>query len=542
MKKIIFAVLLLLVAAWAGATWLIGSGIEKGVNTFYETAETRIAESGNSGVEMQPGEIKRSFLASDATTEVRLTTVPMDDASVTVHTKLYHGPLMFTPDGIKVGSTYSVSTIDTSGFPAEVQSVIAKGFDDEEPVRFTMLFGFGGDVDMTMEMPLFRHLFDEADGAQSKVEFDGMTLKAKGSAKPGSETSGTIELGEIKISNDAKQSSFRTETGTGEFEGTTNDNMIGYSGTASFNIPGIKSTSAGTEFNFKDVGLSAESTVDPDTKAVNASVRYEFASASTSDPDGPVGAVFKQLGDGGYIDYKIENWNLEALKKVQSAQAEMTQIQAETMSAMMAAKPDDNFDPDQAAAKLDGLADQAIDGLLELFQPGMLFEFRAKLGDGDSRSDLKLGIAVADGAVEATKAKTLGQIVDGLLVDIDVRLSKAMLPEGMAEMFLAQPIQTGMIEDRGDYFRGTAELKNSKVSVNGNEFPVLEQARPFLESEQGMAGFRDGIKQGLMGGMGGGAAAGNANIPADMDRSADPAAPMPAPDADAAPVPDASQQ
>jgi len=541
MKKIIFAVLLLLVAAWAGATWLIGSGIEKGVQNFYDTAELRIAESGNNAVAMEPGDIQRSFFASDATTKVSLTTVPMDDATVTVHTKLYHGPVMFTSDGVKVGSTYAVSTVDTSEFPAEVQEVISKGFDDEEPVRFTMLFGFGGEVDMVMEMPLFRYVFDEPDGGQSKVEFAGMTVNASGTAKGDGETVGNLEIGEIKITNDAKQSSFTTEVGTGEFEAMKSDTMVGYTGTATFNIPEIKAGNAGGELSFKDVGLSADSSVDPESGGMNAAVRYEFASASTSDPDGPVGAVFEQLGDGGYIDYKIENWDLEALQKFQEAQTEMTQIQVDMMSAMMGGESDDDFDPEKAGEKLDKLADQAIDGLLELFKPGMLFEFRTKLGDGESRSDLKLGIAVADGAVAASKADTLGQIVNGLLVDIDVRLSKTMLPPGLAEMFLAQPIQAGMIEDRGDYFRGTGELKDSKVSVNGNEFPILQQVQPFLDSPDGMAGFRQGMKQSLMGSLGGAGGAA-ADLPADMDEEAPAPAPNPAPAPAPAPAPGAAPE
>ena len=188
---------------------------------------------------------------------------------------------------------------------------------------------------------------------------------------------------------------------------------------------------------------------------------------------------------------------------------------------------------------------EATDGVLELFRPGMLFEFRIKLGDGESRSDLKLGVTVVDGAVTAAKAATLGEIVNGLVIDVDVRLSKSMLPEGLAEMFLAQPIQTGMIEDRGDYFRGTGELKDSKVSVNGNEFPVMEQMRPFLDSEEGMAGFRQGMKKSFMGGIGADgvgdpAAAGGADMNQDANpgESTPPTTPTPAPEA----APDAQQQ
>jgi len=541
MKKIILGVLLLLVAAWAGATWLIGKGVDEGVQSFYEQAELQMAESGEKRVKLEGGGIEGGFLSSTATTDLKLDMPPFNQGEgeadkLTFNTKIYHGPVMFTPDGVKIGSVYSVSTLDLSQFPEKFQEFVAKGFDDETPVKIAALFGFGGAVDSTATMPLFRHIKEEADGSTSIIDFAGFNAEAHGTTEAGSAVSGSFKIGEFNIKNETRKKTLTISASEGEVDIEEVVDGIALASSSKFTVPEIKSSDEAKQYSIKDVTLRSESTADVSDNTISGLGRIEIGSASGGEPGGMTTGLVKQLGDGGYIEFEFKGWNLEALQDIQKNLSESSELQVELAKRKVAG----DADTAKLEAEIEKNNAAGAESLLSLFRPGFSWDLRTKVGDGETRTDLQLGIGYAKGAIPMAEATTLRPIVKGLEVTIDLRLAKAILPEGLGEMMLAPQVESGMIEDRGDYYRGSAELKDAKVVVNGNEMPLLQMVEPYMDDEEFFRGIKAGMQSGLNSKMGqpAGAGPGGANMNAPVVPGAsDAPSSNPAPDAAPEPQP-----
>ncbi len=540
MKKIIFIVMLLLVAAWAGATWLIGKGVGVGVQKFYEQAELQMAESGEERITLEGGEIEGGFLSSSATTDLKLNMAPFNEGEndkLRFNTKIYHGPVMFTPDGVKVGSVYSVSTLDMSQFPDEFQQFAAKAFDDEPPLKIGALFGFNGDVDSTATMPLFRHAKEEIDGSTTVVDFEGFHAEAHGTTEIGSPVNGSFEIGEINVNNETQKRVISVSASAGEIDIEEVVGGIALASSSKFTLPEIKSSNEAQEYTIKDVVIRGESAADVSDNTLGGLGRIEIGSASGSDPGGVTSGLVKQLGDGGYIEFEFKGWDLEALRAMNKQLSKSVELGKQLAKERVAGGADADTAEIEAEIKENDAA--GTNNLMSLFRPGFSWDLRTKLGDGETRTDLKLGIGYAKGAPPMAQAKTLRPIVKGLEVDIDLRLGKAILPEGLGEMMLAPQVESGMIEDRGDYYRAAAELKDSKVVVNGNEMPILQMIEPYMDDEAYLQEIKAKIQTDLKRD-----ASASGDIPADMDKSA-PGTPTPTPTPSPAPepaTPDAAPQ
>ena len=521
MKKLLWIVPLVLIAAWPVTTFFIGMNVEKGLDKFYEDATEKVAAMGvgTAPLQFNKKEFNKGFFSSEASTAVEFKDFPLSMFDVTVKTKINHGPLMFTSDGVKVGCSYAVSTLDLSNLPEDTRKDIEKAFDDEEPMVMGILTTFGQDVSVNLSMPPFKITEKEfEDDSETKVRFAGMNGTIEGSTKPDSPTTGSLKIGEFRISNEQRGTSISTAIATGELiMSDVRDGQMA-AGTASMVLPEFKFKSETSEVAINDIAMKSESAIDDSKGTVGGFGRLEFASVTGTDGSGMATGLIEQLGKGGYIEYSIDGWDYAALMKFQESMNKFSSAQNKMMSGMMGDmnfevdengepvepkeddEPAEELDMEKVMAEMQAAAKETFESTVALFQPGMTLDWRIKLGDGEGRGDIHLGVSYAEGAKPGSEAKTVGELVNAIVVETDARIAKAMLPEGMGEAMLADPVEQGMIEDRGDYYRATAEMKRGKVSVNGTELPIMDQFAPIMEQELSPDAFLENLMGGMMGG------------------------------------------
>ncbi|HFD87394.1 MAG TPA: DUF945 family protein, partial [Gammaproteobacteria bacterium] len=149
MKKALLVILLLLVATWAGATYLVSDQVEKN----YQTAVNQVNQKLSSDfpfLSLKPQSFEKGFLASEATS--RVVGIDGSEEGITLNHKIYHGPIMVTPEGVKTGSSYIVTTVDLASLPDEAREAVSKMTSSDKPVVISLLTGTGKTFDIDVHL------------------------------------------------------------------------------------------------------------------------------------------------------------------------------------------------------------------------------------------------------------------------------------------------------------------------------------------------------------------------------------------------------
>lgn len=102
LKKILVVLLTLVLVAWAGITWFVGKKTEEALRAELE----KLAADPKLGLTVV---YKRGFFSSTADLKFDSDEVEFV-GDETVEMKIYHGPIAFTPDGVKLCADYLVAT------------------------------------------------------------------------------------------------------------------------------------------------------------------------------------------------------------------------------------------------------------------------------------------------------------------------------------------------------------------------------------------------------------------------------------------------
>ena len=137
MKKTLLPILALIPAVWAGATWFTSQNSETALDEFMAQSNQQIAET-VPFLTIEKTSFDKGFIHSSAQSIVTIapTLFSKEEAEpvrVGFNHKIYHGPVMMTPNGIKIGTSYILTTLDQSSLTEEVKTIMTTFFGDAEP-------------------------------------------------------------------------------------------------------------------------------------------------------------------------------------------------------------------------------------------------------------------------------------------------------------------------------------------------------------------------------------------------------------------------
>ncbi|OUS07321.1 hypothetical protein A9Q90_05375, partial [Gammaproteobacteria bacterium 54_18_T64] len=137
MKKIFLPILVLMPALWAGATWFTSQNSETTLDEFMAQSNQQIEEA-VPFLTIEKTLFEKGFIQSSAQSVVTIapTLFSKEEAEpvqVGFNHRIYHGPVMMTPNGIKIGTSYILTTLDQSSLSEEVKSIMTALFGDAEP-------------------------------------------------------------------------------------------------------------------------------------------------------------------------------------------------------------------------------------------------------------------------------------------------------------------------------------------------------------------------------------------------------------------------
>ncbi|VAW46367.1 hypothetical protein MNBD_GAMMA04-1753 [hydrothermal vent metagenome] len=143
MKKAALLFLLLIPVVWAGLTWLSSDKTELIFDNMLAQSEyTSTMIHSN-----QKTTFEKGFLNSSATSEMMIN-IQNNLIKVPLKHKIYHGPIMLTPNGLKYGASYILTKLDMSKIASKQKAILTTIFMDKEPFVQGVKFNFGSGVDM----------------------------------------------------------------------------------------------------------------------------------------------------------------------------------------------------------------------------------------------------------------------------------------------------------------------------------------------------------------------------------------------------------
>jgi len=439
MKKIVLYAALglttVVVAAAAAAPMIIGMGIRDAtVTSLLELLppETR--------TELQITETRfdRGWLSSEGELDVRYVALAtQNELAVRLLFDISHGPLLFTPDGIRLGLAYA-EIVPSFNSPELTQAMAEMPFELPE-VRIDML----ADLDQSLSLNLNIDPFN-VDGAGGQVSFAGMS----GSLIANPDLSAEVRFNMGELSAQQPDSEMRVTVAGMSLESTTQQmNNLLAPNMAMLAIPAISST-APVPFNVSNISVNSQvqsSAAGP--QQIDIHQRFLVASIESDIPVASAGLT---------IDITELHSDL-----IRSYSRVMEMVQ-ESMTST----------PPAGTIPVEDVAEEMV---TVAAQNSLVFHILAEANafGGDHSIDVNIDWRGLPGVTDLDSIEPM-QILDVLSLDLRVSLDEAAFMSTPLADMVEPYVQQGYLRIEGGNILMDASLRDAELTVNGETVP-LEQ-------------------------------------------------------------------
>ncbi len=503
MKRPVLVVSLLLplvAVLFFGTYWLFGTTTESGVKRHFNGG------SSLQGAQIELASYERGFFKSRAISSVSL--VPSEKPIRFVN-EIHHGPFAFTPDGMRIGSSHVVSTLDLESLPEKAHETVAELFGGKDPLVIATDISFGGGRTSSVTLASVdrdedgtRVRFDGGSGkftfspdnsriegqftiaplsldmreeeGKVRVRLDQATIRIDSSATSAAmeASSGTIGFtldGETKVSFEIGSAQFRSDFSP---ISAGSELMLG---SGKITVPSVKLSWSGKEdaeekgaLAMKDIVL--EVGTSEANGLVTTSSDYSVGSLAVDSPAfGEPVPYLSLLEDGAQLTASA-TLPREILEELSAFQQSLAPV------AGTGASP--GMDPEQARefARL-------LQSAIRQVKAGTGFQFQLRVGSDGAGTKAALGYTYrGDRALDAQK--TYLEIVESSELRLEARIPKSLFGDNpeLSE-HLQGLLAMGVVEENGPNLSTLLSLEGGALSANGESLPLLDGVKPFLAQE-----------------------------------------------------------
>jgi len=458
MKKVFPLALLLLLATWGGTSWLISNQVEKHYEQAIGQANTRLRQA-LPFFEVAPTRFDKGLFKSTAQSRITLHGEAEDEGIPLTHV-IYHGPVMFTPMGIKTGSSYIVTTLDLDALPAERRAVLARAAGGKPPLTIGLRTGTGEAFDLDLEVA---PLTATGDDGQSEIHFAGLH-GALSSDLEGRYLHGKIESGRLRLTRSGNEGVEIAPT-TIELDIDELYRGIILAGDARITTQGITVTLPQQgEAHAGNIRLLSSNRHQPD-HGIHGEDSLEARPLALKLP-----ARHLEIDDGALrLDLALQGIDAEKYKKLIDAGAALQALQIEAVEK-------GNTDP----ALLERNIQNYLASLVGLLGPGLAAEtaFDFSLPQGAAKATLALTYA-DDRPV--TELATLRDLIGALGGRFDVTVDEALLDILSLRELATVPVAMGFAVQKDGRLQADIRLDGGVLRINGQPTPFIEMLGPILD-------------------------------------------------------------
>lgn len=452
MKKFLILIPIFLLLLWAGITWIIGSRTQ--------SAFTLLLEEGNNkfgAATVVEESYSRGFLSSEAITKFGLTgEADTEENDVFLKVQVWHGPLMMTPDGLKIGAEYVLVTLAKDRLPEISRKMVDQGFKQAEPFELTLFSGFTGEISIDLKVAEFA----SPEGEVHLLNFKGLAADLKTDSN-GSFAIGEFKLGALNYEDKKTGNSFSLAASQGNINFTNIIMQLTGDGSSHADFPEIKVINNGETYTLSDLHFDGSSQQN-DGKMEMLS---HMSIGNFTGPDkGPYAEIFAKMNGKLEVEAEFKGMDIEALKAMNEAQQKVSKVKFAGEGTDIAAAQKAQF--------------EYFGAIAELLQPGYQMNYLIAFANKNGESEINLNLEYA-GENKALDLVTIHELIDSLKIDLKLQILKDLIPPALIEK-IKPATAMGFIIEKDSAFEGAATLINGELSVNGKAQPVLKNLGPML--------------------------------------------------------------
>ncbi len=470
MKKIFLPILVLMPALWAGATWFTSQNSETTLDEFMAQSNQQIEEA-VPFLTIEKTLFEKGFIQSSAQSVVTIapTLFSKEEAEpvqVGFNHRIYHGPVMMTPNGIKIGTSYILTTLDQSSLSEEVKSIMTALFGDAEPFVSGVTTGLREMIDTDFIIAPFSinaEQISELTGnpvgdEELELSFAGFSGDIASNVQ-GTKMKGMMNIGELTVKVRDGATMFDVTMAASTVDMDVDELYKGslLDGNIMLTIPGILfSDGKGSSATFSEVRMS--SSAEQDNGLMNGrgifdvnKIHIKSSKAGFDVPDAKLHTSFDISG--------IERTGIIRLLDLEQ---EMTRSQIMLLS-------QDDAGPDALMSSMHAYYRAGGELLKQGAKIGSVLEISTDTGN----AALRLDLSYTD-AKRLFALKTVRDLAVATQGNISVNIDKSMLAGTPLAEAISMPIGMGFAVEKADRYESLILLNKGELLLNGNPVPFLD--------------------------------------------------------------------
>ena len=456
MKKVLSGGVLVLVGLWVLGVVFFGRAAEIKV-------DDQIAELNNDLQERSiPVTITRQsydsgILSSNSRIQLSVDRENNEALIVDVDLDIYHGPLMLTPRGLKLGAYYIAFTPDVAALleKKEEAQEFLEGFAERKPLSGGFLLNLWSGQSFDLALAPFN--FSE-DG--KSVSLENGIVGAFSSDDSFSRLKGSVKLGAFSVEDEDEALTIDVAASTLVMNITEIYAGSMLTGELDYTLDSVIASSEGSEHRID--GIALRSVSDKNSAGLYGNANFTMNSITSS------GYSFKEMF-GEPLNFRLD-FNYEGLNE--QATREFAEINQKLNRHMYVA-----LLSDEEMSDLEGLSEENIQAYMlaiaALVEQGLKFDYGFTLGKGDASSGLNLVFDWVD-ANGLMDKKTIREVLAAFQADVKVNVDKAFFSGTDFESMAQMPVMMGYAVATEQGIESQALFNRGELLLNGEPVPYME--------------------------------------------------------------------
>jgi len=477
MKKTLIGTLIIAPALWAGMTWVASNKTEETFNNMLAQSQQRITEAAPI-LTMEKQSFHKGFISSTAKSTIHINPEIIDykePLKITLNHTIYHGPLMLTSDGIKIGTSYIITTLDQTLLEEKTRLAINLIFADKQPFTSRTLTLFNNSISESIDIPsltidsvALENALEYSQKSNNNFKLSLAGISGKFSTNPeASYLNGSIstEALNVKGNKDRESYSIAVKSSSTQFDIDELYHGAMLLGSVTFTLPEMLFSDGKQSISLKEVIV--KSSAEEQAEFYNQLATIDIAKLLVNAHNSPSLLPESKL----HMSFSLKGLEKTATKHLIDLSQSLNQAQLSLLNSQNSSQAQQQLAPNISSY---------LQAISDLIKPGLTSNNIIELSNAKGESSIHFDLGYVS-IQKLLDLKTLKELIMALSAELRIKIDKNMVAGTAIEQLLNSPMANNSIKNNADTYTATATLKGGQLNQNGNPIPLLDMLGPSAE-------------------------------------------------------------
>lgn len=477
MKKTLIGTLLIIPVLWAGMTWVASNKTEEVFNNMLAQSQQRITEAAPI-LTIEKQSFSKGFISSTAKSIIHIAPEIFDSEDpfkITLNHSIYHGPLMLTADGIKIGTSYIITTLDQSPLEEKTRQAITLIFAGNQPLTSKTHTQFDSSITESFDIPALvidsvalESIFEHKQNNTNNFKLSLAGISGKFTTNPeASYLNGFISAGTLNITGKDSQDNFDLAVKPSNVKLDIDELYHGAMllGSVSLKLPEVLLSDGKQSISLKDMLI--KSSGDEFAESYNQTATIDIDKLLMNADSSP--SIFPE--SKLHMSFALKGLDQTATKRLIDHSQSINQAQISLLNSQNSSQAQQQFDTDIS---------NYLQALSNLIKPGLTNNNIIELSNNKGASSIHFDLSYVS-AQKLFELKTLKELIIALSAEFRLNIDKKMVAGTAVEQLLNSPMTNNAIKSNADAYTTIAILDNGQLNLNGEPVPLFDMLGPAAE-------------------------------------------------------------